>query len=59
MSSNPIMKIYYTSRPVLFAMCFGNEAFFASLYLLHFTEGPLGTFIILKINDLFLKDVST
>ncbi|GLH14320.1 hypothetical protein R5R35_007179 [Gryllus longicercus] len=41
MSENPIMRIYYTSRPVLFFMCAGNEAFYASLYLLYFTEGPL------------------
>ncbi|KAJ9578385.1 hypothetical protein L9F63_005391 [Diploptera punctata] len=41
LSENPIMRIYYTSRSVLFFMCAGNEAFYASLYLLHFTEGPL------------------
>jgi hypothetical protein len=34
--------MYYTSRPVLFFMCAGNEAFYAALYLLHFTEGPTG-----------------
>lgn len=38
---NPILRIYYTSRPVLFIMCAGNELFYSSLYLLHFTEGPL------------------
>jgi len=42
LSENPIMRIYYTSRPVLFFMCAGNEAFYATLYLLHFTEGPTG-----------------
>ena len=41
---NPIMHIYYTSRPVLFGMCAGNELFYASLYLLHFTQGPLYIF---------------
>ncbi|PSN38759.1 CDP-diacylglycerol--inositol 3-phosphatidyltransferase [Blattella germanica] len=41
LSENPIMRIYYTSRTVLFFMCAGNEAFYASLYLLHFTEGPV------------------
>ncbi|XP_067015366.1 CDP-diacylglycerol--inositol 3-phosphatidyltransferase [Anabrus simplex] len=41
MAENPIMRLYYTSRPVLFFMCAGNEAFYAALYLLHFTEGPL------------------
>ena len=38
-SENPIMRTYYTSRPVLFGMCAGNEIFYSSLYLLHFTEG--------------------
>ncbi len=38
------MRLYYTSRPVLFGMCAGNEIFYASLYLLHFTEGPLYIF---------------
>ncbi|KAF2882800.1 hypothetical protein ILUMI_23312 [Ignelater luminosus] len=41
MSENPIMSVYYTNRTVLFWMCFGNEAFYSALYLLHFTEGPL------------------
>lgn len=41
MSENPIMRLYYTNRTVLFIMCFGNEAFYAALYLLHFTEGPI------------------
>lgn len=40
-SENYIMKIYYTSRPVLFFMCAGNELFYCMLYLLHFTEGPI------------------
>ncbi|KAL1501969.1 hypothetical protein ABEB36_007188 [Hypothenemus hampei] len=41
MSENPIMNIYYTNRVVLFIMCAGNEAFFAALYLLYFTPGPI------------------
>lgn len=41
MSENPIMSIYYTNRTVLFIMCSGNEAFYAALYVLHFTEGPI------------------
>ncbi|XP_050441933.1 CDP-diacylglycerol--inositol 3-phosphatidyltransferase [Adelges cooleyi] len=41
MSENPIMRCYYTSKPVLFFMCLGNELFFASLYLAHFVTGPL------------------
>ncbi|XP_063230211.1 CDP-diacylglycerol--inositol 3-phosphatidyltransferase [Bacillus rossius redtenbacheri] len=40
-AENPVMRVYYTSRPVLFCMCAGNELFYASLYLLHFTEGPV------------------
>ncbi|XP_066260054.1 CDP-diacylglycerol--inositol 3-phosphatidyltransferase [Euwallacea similis] len=50
MSENPIMNVYYTNRIVLFFMCFGNEAFFASLYLYYFTPGPLVLgFPLLKI----------
>lgn len=41
MSENSIMRVYYTNRTVLFFMCAGNEAFYAALYLLHFTEGPI------------------
>ncbi|ENN73996.1 CDP-diacylglycerol--inositol 3-phosphatidyltransferase isoform X1 [Dendroctonus ponderosae] len=41
MSENPIMNVYYTNRTVLFFMCAGNEAFYASLYLLYFTPGPI------------------
>lgn len=40
MSENSIMRIYYTNKLVLFFMCAGNEAFYAALYLLYFTEGP-------------------
>lgn len=39
-SSNPILHLYYTSRPFLFAMCAGNELFYATLYLTYFTHGP-------------------
>lgn len=35
------MSVYYTNRTVLFLMCFGNEAFYAALYLIYFTGGPL------------------
>ncbi|XP_075219779.1 phosphatidylinositol synthase [Lycorma delicatula] len=41
LSGNPVMRIYYTSKLVLFFMCACNEAFYASLYLLHFTKGPI------------------
>ncbi|KAK9309969.1 hypothetical protein QLX08_000591 [Tetragonisca angustula] len=40
MSENSIMRMYYTNRTVLFIMCAGNEAFYAALYLLYFTQGP-------------------
>ncbi|XP_046840721.1 CDP-diacylglycerol--inositol 3-phosphatidyltransferase-like [Xenia sp. Carnegie-2017] len=39
-SSNFFLKLYYTSRPVLFIMCAGNELFLLFLYLLHFSNGP-------------------
>ncbi|XP_023238317.1 CDP-diacylglycerol--inositol 3-phosphatidyltransferase [Centruroides vittatus] len=52
-AENPVMKIYYTSRPILFTMCAGNELFYCMLYLLHFTEGPtilgLGLFRLITI----------
>ncbi|XP_069691417.1 CDP-diacylglycerol--inositol 3-phosphatidyltransferase isoform X3 [Periplaneta americana] len=41
LAENPVMHLYYTSRPLLFFMCAGNEAFYAALYLLYFTEGPV------------------
>jgi len=44
LSGNPILRLYYTSRPVLFFMCAGNEIFFSMLYLLNFYEGPSGIF---------------
>ncbi|XP_018619979.1 CDP-diacylglycerol--inositol 3-phosphatidyltransferase [Scleropages formosus] len=40
LSGNPILRLYYTSRPVLFFMCMGNELFFCLLYMLHFVEEP-------------------
>ncbi|XP_798034.2 CDP-diacylglycerol--inositol 3-phosphatidyltransferase [Strongylocentrotus purpuratus] len=40
-SENPILAVYYTSRPVLFVMCSGNELFYSMMYLLYFTEGPI------------------
>lgn len=48
-SANPILKLYYTSRTVLFGFCAANELFYAGLYLLHFTEGPLGMFTCSKL----------
>lgn len=52
LSSNPIMSIYYTNKMVLFFMCCGNEAFYASLYLLHFSSGPLGWYLLLIVRIL-------
>lgn len=47
-SSNPILHYYYTSRPFLFFMCLGNEAFFSLLYVYKFWSGPsfLGIYLI-------------
>ncbi|VDN04125.1 unnamed protein product [Thelazia callipaeda] len=39
-SSNPILHLYYTSRPFLFVMCLGNEAFYSFMYINHFWSGP-------------------
>lgn len=46
MSENPIMRIYYTNKMVLFAMCAGNEAFYAALYVMYFYTGPTGMYYI-------------
>ncbi|KAM4530918.1 CDP-diacylglycerol--inositol 3-phosphatidyltransferase [Odontesthes bonariensis] len=40
LSGNPILRIYYTSKPVLFVMCAGNELFFCLLYILHHIQDP-------------------
>ncbi|CAF1069553.1 unnamed protein product [Adineta ricciae] len=40
LSGNPILRLYYTSRKVLFVMCAGNELWFSMVYILHFNEGP-------------------
>ncbi|XP_014270243.1 CDP-diacylglycerol--inositol 3-phosphatidyltransferase [Halyomorpha halys] len=39
-TDNKIMALYYQKGPLLF-MCMTNEAFYASLYLLYFAEGPM------------------
>lgn len=41
LAGNPILRHYYSNRIILFCMCAGNELFYASLYLLHFTSGPV------------------
>uniref|UniRef100_A0AAZ3QK22 CDP-diacylglycerol--inositol 3-phosphatidyltransferase (phosphatidylinositol synthase) n=1 Tax=Oncorhynchus tshawytscha TaxID=74940 RepID=A0AAZ3QK22_ONCTS len=40
LSGNPILRLYYTSRPVLFVMCMGNELFFCLLYVSYYIEEP-------------------
>ncbi|MED6238124.1 hypothetical protein ATANTOWER_009603 [Ataeniobius toweri] len=40
LSGNPVLRLYYTSKPVLFVMCAGNELFFCLLYILHHIEDP-------------------
>lgn len=42
MSGNPIMRLYYMNKTVLFFMCAGNEAFYAALYVMYFYTGPIG-----------------
>lgn len=39
-NESPLIRMYYT-KEVLFPMCVGNELFYASLYLLNFTTGPV------------------
>ncbi|KAL6080406.1 CDP-diacylglycerol--inositol 3-phosphatidyltransferase, variant 2 [Balamuthia mandrillaris] len=38
-TANPLLRIYYTNRAALGALCFGNEAFFLLLYVAHFESG--------------------
>ncbi|XP_077412491.1 CDP-diacylglycerol--inositol 3-phosphatidyltransferase [Vanacampus margaritifer] len=40
LSGNPLLRIYYTNKVVLFLMCMGNELFFCLLYILHHMEQP-------------------
>ncbi|KAM7347800.1 phosphatidylinositol synthase isoform 1-T1 [Cochliomyia hominivorax] len=40
LSENIIMRLYY-QKDVLTFMCCVNEAFYISLYVLHFTSGPI------------------
>uniref|UniRef100_A0A1L8DY90 CDP-diacylglycerol--inositol 3-phosphatidyltransferase n=2 Tax=Nyssomyia neivai TaxID=330878 RepID=A0A1L8DY90_9DIPT len=39
-NESAIMRLYYT-KSILFTMCVGNELFYAALYLLYFTPGPI------------------
>ncbi|XP_023648087.1 CDP-diacylglycerol--inositol 3-phosphatidyltransferase [Paramormyrops kingsleyae] len=45
LSGNPVLRLYYTSRPVLFFMCMGNELFYCLLYILHLLEEPQAWFL--------------
>ncbi|XP_077386780.1 CDP-diacylglycerol--inositol 3-phosphatidyltransferase [Festucalex cinctus] len=40
LSGNPLLRVYYTNKVVLFVMCMGNELFFCLLYILHHMEQP-------------------
>lgn len=42
LNENPILRLYYTNRIVLFSFCFANEVFYFALYMLYFYEGPIG-----------------
>ncbi|KAJ2437120.1 phosphatidylinositol synthase 1 (CDP-alcohol phosphatidyltransferase1) [Coemansia sp. RSA 2424] len=46
-SAHWILKAYYTDRRVLFAFCFGNEAFFLLIYLNHYL--PAGMWYYLSV----------
>lgn len=39
--SNPILRLYYTSRVVLFLVCAGNELFLMILYVLYHFENRI------------------
>lgn len=39
-SANPILRIYYESKTVLFMLCAFNETFCMGAYLMHFSPGP-------------------
>lgn len=41
LNENPILRLYYTNRIVLFSFCFANEVFYFALYMLYFYEGPI------------------
>ncbi|KAM3598768.1 uncharacterized protein V6R79_022313 [Siganus canaliculatus] len=40
LSGNPVLRLYYTSKPVLFVMCLGNELFFCLLYVFYHLQEP-------------------
>jgi len=38
---NPLLRLYYDNKYVLFTLCLGNEGTLLFLYTLHFTSGPI------------------
>ncbi|XP_054161065.1 CDP-diacylglycerol--inositol 3-phosphatidyltransferase-like [Oppia nitens] len=54
LDENPVMRLYYTNRSVLFFMCAGNELFYSALYFLHFTSGPLIPYLNISIVPLLV-----
>ncbi|KAM9779882.1 CDP-diacylglycerol--inositol 3-phosphatidyltransferase [Neosynchiropus ocellatus] len=49
LSGNPVLRLYYTSRPVLFVMCMGNELFYCLLYLAYHLEQPAAWLFYLQV----------
>lgn len=52
-AANPILSVYYTSRPLLFFMCAMNELFFCALYMRHFTTGPVCKLRLFPVSIMF------
>ncbi|KAJ3339111.1 CDP-diacylglycerol-inositol 3-phosphatidyltransferase [Gonapodya sp. JEL0774] len=48
-TANPLLRLYYSSRAVLFWICFGNEACFVVLYMLRY-EKVEWSFIVDRAN---------
>ncbi|XP_012709806.2 CDP-diacylglycerol--inositol 3-phosphatidyltransferase [Fundulus heteroclitus] len=48
LSGNPVLRLYYTSKPVLFVMCAGNELFFCLLYVLPHVQNPAAWLLVLQ-----------
>ncbi|KAL5109441.1 hypothetical protein TcWFU_009352 [Taenia crassiceps] len=47
LDGNPLLRVYYTNRVILFVMCAGNELFYAMLYLLNFTKGSNWIYLVI------------
>jgi CDP-diacylglycerol--inositol 3-phosphatidyltransferase len=39
------LRLYYTSKPLLFAMCCGNELFYITIYLINFYDSYFWKFL--------------